>query len=327
MAEVYTNTYSIIDIETFDSRGDLVDPIGDVSVEVYDYDLYNEATDSLGSVIEEGVASQTLYGDQPATGRFFYELSPAVTSHPRNLRLTWRFSIDPGEGEERVLSQEVFVNVPYADLRKLRELKELNEYSDQEIMAMERLVSRIIDSYCGQSFGFEKNRTKTVMGSGSEYLILPDRLWELDNVAILDDFERIVRDSQGNVVEIDRSGRSLMEYVVVDLDNPWRIRNKRSYNFVSLDETRRRDFFRNGNVYAVTGNWGYPFVPARVTEATTILIKTYFYDDSAYRDRYISSIQAGNWRMTFSATGDATTGSANADIILSSYRNINAAVL
>lgn len=327
MAEVYTNTYSIVDLETTDPRGNLVDPVGDVYVEVYDYDLYNEETATLGKVIEEGVASQTLYGDQPATGRFFYELTPEVTSHPRNLRLTWSFSLEAGEGSERSSSQEVFVNVPYADLRRLREIKELNEYSDQEIMAMERLVSRIIDSYCGQSFGFEKNRTKTVMGSGSEYLILPDRLWELDNVAVLDDFERIVRDSQGNVVEIDRSGRSLMEYVVVDLDNPWRIRNRRSYNFVSLDETRRRDFFRNGNVYAVTGNWGYPFVPARVTEATMVLVKTYFYDDSAYRDRYISSIQAGNWRMTFSATGDATTGSANADIILSSYRNINAAVL
>jgi hypothetical protein len=31
--------------------------------------------------------------------------------------------------------------------------------------------------------------------------------------------------------------------------------------------------------------------------------------------------------MTFAATGDATTGSANADILLSTYRNINAAVL
>lgn len=337
MAEVYLNSYSIIDLETVDSRGNLVDPVGDVSVEVYDYDLYNEETKSLGKVIDEGVASPTFYGSSRATGRFFYEIGPSrldgedqvpwITDHPRNLRMTWRYSLASDSGAERSGTTEVFVSVPYADIRKLREIKELNEFSDQEIMAMERLVSRVIDSFCGQSFGFEKEKTKTVIGAGSEYLILPDRLWELNDITALDDYERIIRDGQGNVVGIDRSGRSILEYVTVDLDNPWRIRNRRSYNYVALDETRTRNFFRNGTIYAVSGNWGYPFVPARVTEATVLLVKTYFYDDAAYRDRYISDIRAGNWRMTFSATGDATTGSANADILLSTYRNINAAVL
>lgn len=327
MAEVYTNTFSIIDLQTVDSRGNLVEPEGDVTVEVYDYDIYNEETRYLGKVIEEGVASQTLYGSSPAVGRFFYELTPEITSHPRNLRISWRYSLNAGGGADRLGSQEVFVSVPYVELSRLKEIKELNEYSDQELMTMERLVSRVIDSYCGQSFGFEKEKTKTIVGAGSEYLILPERLWELDSITVLDDYERIVRDSQGNVVEEDISGRSVIEYVVVDLDNPWRIRNRRSYNHVSLDETRTKNFFKNGSIYAVTGNWGYPFVPARVVEATAILVKTYFYDDAAYRDRYISDIRAGSWRMTFSATGDATTGSANADIILSSHRNINAAVL
>ena len=327
MAEVYLNTYSMIDLETVDSRGNLVDPVGDVSVEIYDYDLYNEETNSLGQVVEQGVALPAFYGNARATGRFFYEIGPSVTDHPRNLRMTWKYSLESDQGAQRTGSTEVFVNVPYADIRKLREIKELNDFSDQEIMAMERLVSRIIDSFCGQSFGFEKNKTKTVIGAGSEYLILPDRLWELDNITALDDYERIIRDGQGNVVGVDRSGRSILEYVTVDLDNPWRIRNRRSYNYVALDETRTKNFFKNGTIYAVSGNWGYPFVPARVTEATVLLVKTYFYDDSAYRDRYISDIRAGNWRMTFAATGDATTGSANADILLSTYRNINAAVL
>jgi len=326
MSEVYTNTYSLIDLDITDSRGDLVAPFGDVLVEVYDYDFYDSSSNSLGKVIEEGTASQLIYGDSPAVGRFFYELTPEITSEPRNLRISWTYNLS-GSSASRKKSKEVFVGAAYADLASLREISELNEYSDQQIMSMERLVSRIIDSYCGQSFGFEKNKIKTVLGSSSEYLILPERLWELSDITVLDDYERITRDSQGNVVSIDRSGRSILDYVAVDLDNPWRIRNRRSYNYVALDETRSRSFFKNGNIYAIRGNWGYPFVPARVTEATKILIKTYFYDDAAYRDRYINEIMAGNWRMKFSATGDATTGSASADIILSTYRNINAAVL
>jgi hypothetical protein len=327
MAEVYTNTYAIIDLEVTDSRGNLVDPVGDVTVEVFDYDIYNEQTGSSGAVIDEGVASQTLYGSTPATGRFEYELTPQLTSEPKTLKITWTYTLDPGEGQERSSSKEIFVSVPYATLSRLREIKELNEYSDQEIMAMERLVARVIDSYCGQSFGFELDKVKTVVGDASQYLILPSRLWQLDDVSVLDDYERIIRDNIGNVLDVDISGRSILEYVIVDVDNPWRIRNKRSYNYVTMDETRTKSFFKNGNIYAVRGNWGYPFVPARVTEATLILVKTYFYDDATYRDRYISEISAGSWKMKLTTTGDATTGSANADMILSAYRNINAAVL
>lgn len=327
MVEVYTNSYSNVDLEIYDSSGRLSDPVGDVSVEIYDYDVYNEETKTLGKVIKTGTASQLYYGDSKAEGRFIYELTPEITDIPRNLRIKWTFFLDQNQLNERSGTKEIFINIPYVTLGKLREIKELNEYSDQEIMSMERMVSRIIDSYCGQSFSFEINKTKTIPGASSEYLILPGRLWHLEDIKVLDDYVKIIRDGQGNVVEIDQSGRSIIDYVTVDIDNPWRIRNRKSYNFVPLDETRSSDFFRNGNIYAITGNWGYPFVPARVSQAASILIKTYFYDDSAYRDRYVSEIMAGNWRMKFSATGDSTTGSANADIILSAFRDINVAVL
>lgn len=327
MAEAYTNSYALIDLEIYDSSGRLADPVGDVLVELYDYDIYDENTQSLGKIVATGTASQLFYGQDKAVGRFFYEITPEITAFPRNLRITWKFFLDQAQEQPRTGQKEIFVSVPYVSLTKLREIKELNEYSDQEIMAMERMVSRIIDSYCGQSFGFEINKTKTMMGASSEYLILPGRLWELNDITVLDDYVRIIRDNQGNVIEIDQSGRSILDYVTVDVDNPWRIRNKRSYNYAPLDETRTRNFFRNGSIYAIRGNWGYPFVPARVSEAAAILVKTYFYDDAAYRDRYISEIMAGNWRMKFAATGDATTGSANADIILSAFRDINVAVL
>jgi len=206
-------------------------------------------------------------------------------------------------------------------------MPELNEFSDQEIINMERMVSKFIDSYCGQSFSYEIAKTKTSIGPGSDYLTLPSRLWQLDEVTILDDYITIVRDSEGNVIDRDYSQRSILPYVVLDYDNPWTIRNRRNIDYVSMSEISNRHLFKNGAIYAITGNWGYQYVPHKVTEAATILVKLYFFDDANYRDRYLTEIMAGNWRMKFRSTGDETTGSANADVLLSAYRNINAAVI
>lgn len=325
MFEAYINSYSTVDLEIRDSSGELVDAVGNVSVEVFDYGAYDEETEELGVVVSQGTASKRYYGSTPALGRYFYQLNPSITNEQKTLRVTWDFTL-PG-GEERRIQESVFVGTPYVSVSKLREIRELNEYSDYELIVMERLISRIIDTYCGQSFAAEVNKTKTVVGDGSDYLILPGRLWDLSSVTILDDYNEIRRDGDGNVVAFNEVGRDVTNYIVLDSDNPWRLRNKRTEKYVAMNEISTRSFFRNGVTYAVRGNWGHQYVPAKVSEAAALLVKLYFYDDATYRDRYIHEIQAGNWRMKFRSTGDETTGSANADILLSSYRNINAAVL
>lgn len=323
MAEIYVNSYGIVDIEVRDSSGALVAPDGPIDVTIFDYSLLNE-DGTLGAVIETGEAVQVFYGGTEAVGRFFYQVTPEITSDPRILKITWEYDLD---GMTRSFSDNSFVSVPYVSLNKLRDIKELNDFSDQELISMERLVSRIIDAYCGQTFSYEINKTKTVMGNDSDYLLLPGRLWELGSAAVLEDYATIVVDGEGNVVTNEISGRDITQYVTRDFDNPWRLRNKRTFDYIAMSEVKSRYFFRNGHIYAVTGNWGHQFVPSKVSEAAASLVKTYFYDDATYRDRYISEIQAGNWRMKFRATGDETTGSANADMMLYDYRNINAAVI
>jgi len=56
-------------------------------------------------------------------------------------------------------------------------------------------------------------------------------------------------------------------------------------------------------------------------------VKEYFCDDAKYREKYIANIRAGDWRMEFRVTGDETTGNANADTLLSGYRNVALAVI
>ena len=324
MSEFYVNSYSPITINVYDANGSLADPDGPIAVSVFDYDRFDEDTGDLGVLIQEDFASQIEYNSDFQTGRFYYILTPSLTANPRRLMLRWEYEID---GVERKGSQIVFINVPYARLDELRTIKELNDYSDEELIVMERMVAKIIDVYCGQSFGFEYNATKTAMGGNSDYLWLPERLWRLEDVTILDDYVSVLRNPEGDIIGKDTSSRSIGEYVVLDPDNPWRIRNRRNIDYVTISVTSNNKIFKSGNIYAVTGNWGYPYVPIEVSEATKILVKTYVYDAATYRERYITSLRAGNWRMEFAATGDQTTGNANADILLSAYRNINAAVI
>lgn len=311
MSEFYTNTYSSVQIAVRDSDGSLSDPDGTVSVEVFDYDLVDPSTGAVGSVIETGNASQVYYNDVIAQGRFFYELSPSVTNRPRTLRVSWEYSVG---GSSRTGSDTVFISVPYVQFNELRDIKDLSAYSDQEIISMERLTAKVIDAYCSQSFGNEVGVSKTVPGDDSDYLWLPNKLTSLDSVKILDDY---ATDEE----------RDITNYVVLDLDNPWRLRNKRNLEYMPVSEIEDRPFFKNGVIYSVKGDWGYNYVPIEITQAAKILVNYFFCSDSVYRDRYIKDIKAGNWRMVFSATGDSTTGSANADMILSAYRNFNAAVI
>jgi hypothetical protein len=324
MSEFYINSYSTVSVDVYNVQGNLSDPDGPVTISIFDFDEVDEETREVGKVVEEGVATQVSYGGLDQTGRYYYVVTPSLSFKPRTLKISWSYEVG---GIERTDSKIVYINVPYATLEQLRTIKELNDYSDEELIVMERMVSKIIDVYCGQSFGYELGVTKTSFGTNSDFLWLPSRLWDLDEVTILDDYVSVLRNPQGDIIGKDFDSRSIKEYVVLDRDNPWRIRNRRNIDYVTLSVTESKNFFRDGNIYAVRGNWGYPYVPIQISEAARILVKTYFYDDATYRERYITVIRAGNWRMEFQATGDETTGSANADMILTAYKNINAAVI
>lgn len=328
MSEFYVNSYSTVPVDVYDPHGNLAEPDGDITIKVFDFDEIGEDEETgdrtQGKVVAEGVAEEVSYGGMTQTGRYYYLITPSLSSKPRTLQIRWEYTVG---GVKREGNKTVFINVPYVSLEQLRTVKELNDYSDEELVVMERMVSKIIDVYCGQTFGYEIETTKTAFGTNSDFLWLPARLWKLDEVTILDDYVSVLRNPEGDIIGKDFDSRSVREYVVLDNDNPWRIRNRRNIDYITLSITESRNFFRDGAIYAVTGNWGYPYVPIQISEAAKILVKTYFYDDATYRERYITTIRAGNWRMEFQATGDETTGSANADMLLTAYKNINAAVI
>jgi hypothetical protein len=89
---------------------------------------------------------------------------------------------------------------------------------------------------------------------------------------------------------------------------------------------KKRDFAYT-SVYSITGDWGYESVPYPVVQAARLLISDYACQDSSYRDRYLESIKAADWRMQFTQAAYDGTGNLKADQLLNPYKLSNMVVI
>lgn len=72
-------------------------------------------------------------------------------------------------------------------------------------------------------------------------------------------------------------------------------------------------------IFDINGVWGYEEVPQRVKEAAKLLVNDYACGDAAYRDRYLTSMTAADWRIQFHSGAFAKTGNVRADQLLSDF--------
>jgi len=77
--------------------------------------------------------------------------------------------------------------------------------------------------------------------------------------------------------------------------------------------------FKEGVIYPISGVWGYEAVPESVKEAARLLVNDYACADSQYRDRYLTSMTAADWRIQFNSGAFVRTGNVRADQLLSEY--------
>lgn len=262
-----------------------------------------------GTVLQAGTADYTNNGTYD-----LYEatVAPAVSAVSGTYTVTWTYTMD---GFEFNPTEQLRVVSPYVTLPEMLDMPELAGLDSKTLFAMERLVAGIVDVYTNQTFNRENGLSVTVLGQSSEQLALPRRIISLARVSVLD-------------YPGDTDPYPITEYVTFDPDNPWMLRRRVDIDSPrSLNPTVTYKFFRYPQLYQVNGDWGWEFVPEPVRQAARILVKEYFCEDAKYRDKFIDNIRAGDWRMEFKVTGDETTGSANADMLLTGYRNVGLAVI
>lgn len=255
-------------------------------------------------------------------------------------QVDWVFTI-PGSGTftEKVPFEVV---TPYIGLD---ELKDMGVPADKA-KDVEAAVRHIINAHTGQSFGFKPDRTITVEGHGDSAVRLPERLIELKGLStmtsVLDHRAAIVvsdgwylKKSWAHVTgPLDNDSLYWGEYsggtpfdnnIYGDPDGDGEgpfvgpLGSRPGGVIVAPNAGGRATPWKDDYPFAIHGDWGYKQVPEPVKEAAKLLANDFACNEQLYRDRYLESIKAADWRLQFNSRAWDNTGNARADHLLSEY--------
>lgn len=182
--------------------------------------------------------------------------------------------------------------------------------TDAEVVKIEKAVRHIIQAYTGQEFGHYLG-TQTVRGTASKALFSPKRIIELQAVnGVFPAFK----------YQVDPDGYVIRHY-------PWGVPPvKADYHELHMhtggvihDPNNVRWAYWSNRSYELTGRFGWEEVPASVKEAAKLLVNDYACADSQYRDRYLTSMTAADWRIQFHSGAFVRTGNVRADQLLSDF--------
>jgi hypothetical protein len=242
----------------------------------------------------------------PTAGRFTITLSYVETQYDGKLDIKWSNDTD------FVRWTSVEVVTPLVPLSRLRTLFADTNWTDSELMELEHSVRIFIQSYTGQTFGYQVGSI-SVRGTGEERVSLPKRLISLTNVnGGVSSFFAVGHDGWSlyvgnkNLLDIKEAPpEDYLDYV--------------THGVIVVPDTYWKQF-RRGAVYTLTGEWGYYSVPDDIQEAALLLANDFGCGDSLYRDRYLEMIKSSDWNMTFNTGAWQGTGNKRADDLLEPYR-------
>lgn len=256
-----------------------------------------------------GSAPAALAPSAPVDGAVMATL-PYQQSEGR-VDVEWTFSI-PGSGTH-TLNEKYEVVTPLLTRREV--LVVAPDLTNDQADMLEANVRNAIQSLTGQTFGYFDG-TYQVSGTGRTALELPSRLISLSSF-------NGDTDHLGDFV-IDGDGYLLTHY-------PWGVPPIKA-DFYGVNEATvqttgvmhdpriyRLGLFNTGLVYNISGKWGFESVPESVKEAARMLVNDYSCADIEYRDRYLTSMTAADWRIQFNSGAFVSTGNARADRLIEPY--------
>lgn len=260
-------------------------------------------------------------------GGFQAELPWHLTRMDRDLYIHWKITYNPGTGPVTVTERQyVQVVTPILPLEEIASIMEVTMTDSRaEVEDIERRVRYAIQSYTGQNFGMFYG-VMPARGMGSNTLRLPAPLLQFAGMS----FDGIYRPNYA--IHVSTDGWSLLSGNVV-IDNikqappEWMLDRFDYVGKIYAPMIYSHHVFSERVEYKVEGTWGYNDVPGEVKQAARQLVQDYSCDESLWRERYISSILAADWRLQFDAQAFSGTGNAAVDMMLSGYRRQMMAVV
>jgi hypothetical protein len=277
-------------------------------------------TPSLVSIDEIAASARWRYvGDTAFTTLSVVPVNGVTTATLGTLRKEGEVEVEWNIDGTVIFSQFYPVSTPYLSVSEAKRV--WAEGSEIELLEVERAARHIINAYCGQSFG-TKVESKTIKGTGTTYLPLPEKLLSLTSV---------VGFRYGNILTVAGGGwylssadtRGWVPPIRADYDelNSGTHLEGISYPPVHVPEwsSKLGNVFHAHQQYEVAGTWGWRYVPQEVKEAARLLVNDYAVGDNIYRDRFLTSMTAADWRIQFHDRAFDGTGNARADQLLNGF--------
>lgn len=220
--------------------------------------------------------------------------------------------MDAADNQSYTVSKITPVNVVTPILTK-REITEVwDTATDADTIMIEKAVRHIVQAYTGQEFGRFIGPYE-VKGTNSTALLLPRRLLSIDTF---------------NGVEFPDAAYSIEADGYILRYKPWGVPPVKADYYglhmhtggvIHNPNNVKWHTFAENRYYTVNGHWGFESVPDGVKEAAKLLVNDYACADSQYRDRYLVSMTAADWRVQFYSGAYLRTGNVRADQLLSDY--------
>lgn len=219
---------------------------------------------------------------------------------------------DPADGEIYTVNKMVPVEMTTPILTPAEIRQVWDTASDDEVVRIEKAVRHIIQAYTGQEFGHYMGEM-TARSIGGSALRLPRRLITLTT------FNRGV--VTPGTFAIGDGGYTLRftKFGVPPVKADYYGLHMHTGGVIHNPDNVKWQEFQNGETYTIGGAWGYEAVPENVKEAAKLLVNDYATADVQYRDRYLTSMTAADWRIQFNDGAFVRTGNVRADQLLSEY--------
>ena len=286
-----------------------------VNVAVYDAD------DNTNTVITTGVAT-----NEAPLGVYSFELSSAITSLNRVLRVVWSYAIN---SIATSTTSYIEVMTPYATMADLVDFygfgtkpSDPNYYPESQITAMERLARTVIDGYTGQKFG-QRYGSQEVFGNGSDAIWLTEPMLSIDKVyendlLVVDNTASPAYNIFGFPLEITQTSK-----VIRVINAGWDVRYDNQVDPTILYYGR----FRMDSRYKFTGIIGWNYVPLDIKLAATMLVGDYLSNDAAWRSKYLETVAMSEVEFKMKDGAFNGTGNLFVDNILDQYRTVGIVII
>lgn len=250
-----------------------------------------------------------------------FTLPFSLVQSDKEIEVRWKFNYEEnGQTYEYVNSTFVQVVTPILPLSEIKKILDDGlgeEPTQEEVESIERAVRYVIQAHTGQSFGKKVGKI-SVTGSGEPFLRLPRKLIS---------FSTLNGSTHGvSGLAIRGSGWYLRSKSVfgpppirADWDG-WNEANPYSGKVpIVAPNSRHVHNFVENMEYVIDGVWGYHSVPLAVQEAARLLVNDYACADSQYRDRFLTSMTAADWRIQFHEGAFSNTGNVRANQLLAEF--------